>query len=114
MLLYITKIYRAINLANLNVRVDDDFKVEFDIAVARGRTTLQAAVREAIENWMAEKTIKPGQPTAALTPEESVHVAALLYALRNANDDKLFQIELLLKPFLNKPAAQSPARRKSA
>lgn len=104
-------------MANLNVRVDDDIKMEFDIAVTRGRTTLQAAVKEAIESWMADKQNK-GQSANALTPHEAAHVAALLYALRTQNETKIHQIQLMLKPFLGKteepPAKESPNRRKSA
>ena len=92
-------------------RLDDETWTKYDDRRHSERTTFQDLGEKLFAEW-ANPQIS-AIPTA-LTPEESVHVAALLYALRNANDDKLFQIELLLKPFLNKPAAQSPARRKSA
>ena len=86
---------------------------EYRTALQREALDRGIKVQPMLEKLIREHLAVP-QSSPALTPEESVHVAALLYALRNANDDKLFQIELLLKPFLNKPAAQSPARRKSA
>ena len=96
-------------IIKLGIEIPAELHRRVKIEAATRGVKMKQATSEAFTAWLEVAADIP-----ALTPEESVHVAALLYALRNANDDKLFQIELLLKPFLNKPAAPAAARRKSA
>jgi hypothetical protein len=82
----------------LNVRMDEDLKLEYDIAVKRARSNLQTATAEAVQGWIDKQQ---GQKHGGKIEEHAPLVAALLYALRTSSPTKVHQIELMLKPFLN-------------
>lgn len=77
----------------LNVRIAANLKVDLEVAVARSRSSLQAAVTEAIAAWLAAQA---GGKINVLTPDQLSEVVAFIDLLRTGSEEDLRKIAPVL------------------